>query len=83
MNYSTLLDQITLELESISIAGSIGFLLVFSTVNFVAYKRSADVKSKKSITLLSVILFSIATLVLIVQQFATNVLGVSIALGII
>jgi uncharacterized membrane protein YfcA len=58
-------------------------LLIFSTVNLVAYKRSADVKSKKSITLLGVILCGIATLVLIVQQFNTNMLGVLIALGII
>ena len=79
----TLFITNTLELESISVAGSIGFLMIFSMVNFVAFKRSSDVKSKKSITLLGVILCSVATIVLIVQQFATNVLGVSIALGII
>jgi len=81
--FLTLVITNTLELASISVAGSIGFLLIFSMVNLVAYKRSADVKSKKSITLLGVILCGIATLVLIVQQFASNILGVSIALGII
>lgn len=79
----TLLITNTLELESISIAGSLGFLLIFSVVNLVAYKRSSDVKSNKSITLLGVILCGIATVVLIVQQFKTNMLGVLIALGII
>ena len=79
----TLLIANTLELKSISVAGSIGFLLIFSVVNFVAYKRSTELKSKKSITLLGVILCGIATVVLIVQQFATNVLGISISLGII
>ena len=79
----TLLIANTLELKSISVAGSIGFLLIFSVVNFVAYKRSTELKRKKSITLLGVILCGIATVVLIVQQFATNVLGISISLGII
>lgn len=79
----TLLITNTLELESISIAGSIGFLLIFSTVNLVAYRRSEDAKSKKSITLLGVTLCAIATVVLIVQQFKTNMIGVLIALGII
>lgn len=79
----TLLIANTLELKSISVAGSIGFLLIFSTVNLVAYKRSDELKSNKSITLLGVILCGIATVVLIVQQFATNALGISISLGII
>ncbi|PZX57949.1 APC family permease [Algoriphagus chordae] len=79
----TLLITNTLDLESISIAGSIGFLLIFAMVNLVGFKRSADVKSKKSITLIGAILCGVATVVLIIQQFATNMLGVLIALGII
>ena len=79
----TLLITNTLELEIISIAGSIGFLLIFSTVNLVAFKRSLDVKSSKAITLTGVILCATATLILIVQQFTSNMTGVLIALGII
>ena len=73
----------TLNLESISTAGSVGFLLIFALVNFSAFRLSSKIDSKKMITLSGFILCLIATGVLIVQQFSANRLGVIVSLSII
>lgn len=73
----------TLQLESISTAGSVGFLLIFAMVNFVGYKLAKDTQSKKWIPLTGFILCSIATLVLLQQQFSSNVMGVIVAVSLI
>jgi len=70
-------------LESISTAGSAGFLIVFAVVNFIGYKKSDALESKKVLHLIGAILCSIAFIALIVQQIGDNVLGVAISLGII
>ncbi|WP_417443088.1 APC family permease [Joostella sp.] len=72
-----------LKLESISTAGSVGFLLIFATVNYVGFKKSSEVKAKKWITLIGFLLCVIASLALIIQQYGTNPLGISISLGIV
>lgn len=73
----------TLELESISTAGSVGFLLIFAVVNASAYKLSNETKGKRFISLLGVILCTIAMLALIVQQFISNRTGIIISLSVI
>lgn len=70
-------------LESISTAGSAGFLLIFAMVNYVGYKKYEELNSRKTIHFLGFLLCLIAFLALVVQQFQSNVTGVLIALGII
>ena len=79
----TLLTANFLNLESISTSGSAGFLLIFAVVNYVSYKKSEKIKSSKTIGLIGAILSIAAFVVLIVQQSTSNLLGVSISLGII
>ena len=79
----TLIIANTLKLESISTAGSVGFLLIFAIVNFVGFKLSAETGGSKTVPLAGFILCSIALTVLIIQQFSTNKTGVIVSLGII
>ena len=78
----TLVIANTLNLESISTAGSVGFLLIFAIVNYVGFKLSKEIKGKKSIPLIGFSLCLIATAVLIIQQYSSNKTGVLIAIGI-
>jgi len=73
----------TIDLKSISTAGSSGFLLIFAIVNFVGYKKYEMLNSKKTVHLAGVVLCSIAFITLIVQQSGSNIKGVLISLGII
>ena len=79
----TLLTANFLNLESISTSGSAGFLLVFAVVNYVSFRKGEAIKASKTISLIGAILSAIAFIVLIVQQSSSNLLGVSISLGII
>jgi len=79
----TLIIANFLNLESISTSGSAGFLLIFSTVNFVAFKKAKKINASKIITLIGAVLCFIAFMVMIFQQFHSNVTGVLISLGII
>ncbi|MBO0331472.1 APC family permease [[Muricauda] lutisoli] len=79
----TLVLTNTLELESISTAGSVGFLLVFATVNYVGFKLSKDTKGLKSIPIAGFVLCLIAMMVLLQQQFSSNRMGVIVAIAII
>ncbi|RUA12954.1 MAG: amino acid transporter [Flavobacteriia bacterium] len=73
----------TLQLESISTAGSVGFLLIFAIVNLVGFRLAKDTKSKRIIPLAGFILCSIATLALLQQQFGPNKVGVLVAVSLI
>ena len=70
-------------LESISTAGSAGFLLIFCLVNYIGFKKHTILQSNKTINLLASILCLLAFCTLIVQQSQTNVTGVVVALGLI
>lgn len=70
-------------LQSISTAGSAGFLLIFAIVNFIGYKKHGELDSNKWIHLIATILCALAFLTLIFQQFSSNKMGVLISLGII
>ncbi len=80
---ATLILVNTLDLESISTAGSVGFLLIFGIVNFIGFKLSKQIKGNKIIPLLGAILSVIALIILIKQQYQTNVKGVIVAISII
>ena len=80
---STLILVNALQLQSISTAGSVGFLLIFGVVNLVGYRLSKETGSNKIIPLLGFVLCMIATIILINQQYTSNATGVTIALAII
>lgn len=79
----TLLVANTLNLESISTAGSVGFLLIFAIVNYIGFKLSDEIKGNKIIPFVGFIFCSVALVVLIVQQYSSNILGVIVAFSII
>ena len=79
----TLIVANTINLENISIAGSIGFLLIFAMVNYVGFKLAKQINGNKLIPFIGFLLCTIATLVLVIQQFPTNKTGIIIAASII
>ena len=62
----------TLKLESISAAGSVGFLLIFTVVNDTGFKLSKEIGGKKSIPLLGAIFCFIAKVALLVQHYSVS-----------
>lgn len=73
----------TFNLESISTAGSAGFLFIFAIVNYIGTKKHNLLHSKKWIHTTGFLLCSLAFLALITQQFSQNKTGVIISLSII
>ncbi len=73
----------TVDLESISTSGSIGFLVIFGVVNLVAFKKRQVIGANAIVPLVGAFLCFSAFVILINQQLQSNVLGVAIALGII
>ncbi len=80
---ATLILVNTLDLESISTAGSIGFLLIFAAVNYTGFKLSKDINGTKFLPLAGFILCISAMVALVIQQFSSNLLGVIVSGGII
>lgn len=80
---ATLILVNTLELESISTAGSIGFLLVFATVNYSGFKLADKISGNKWLPMSGFILCIIALVALIQQEFTDNKTGVLVAAGIV
>lgn len=80
---ATLAITNTLNLESISTAGSVGFLLIFALVNFSGYKLADKTNSKKAMPIIGFVFCLVALLALIVQQYSANRQSVYISLGII
>ncbi|MGP1993593.1 APC family permease [Zobellia laminariae] len=70
-------------LQSISTAGSVGFLLIFSIVNYIGFEQHKELESKKWIHLMASLLCFLAFLTLIIQQFSQNRTGVIASLSII
>ncbi|WP_417592851.1 APC family permease [Owenweeksia hongkongensis] len=79
----TLVAVNTLELESISTAGSVGFLLIFAVVNFVGFKKASAINGNKVIPISGFLLCSFALLALIVQQYGDNPTGVIVAVSVV
>ncbi len=80
---ATLILVNILDLESISTAGSVGFLLIFGVVNYTGFRLSAKISGNRGIPLTGFVCCMIALLILLHQQYETNLTGVLIALGII
>lgn len=79
----TLIVVNTLKLESISTAGSVGFLLIFAIVNFVGFKLAKQINGNKIIPLIGCIVCTVSLGALIVQQYSTSKTDVFIAVGIV
>lgn len=79
----TLLVANFLDLESISVSGSAGFLLIFAMVNYVAFKRAGDIQANKLFVGLGALLCLLAFIILVAQQFGSNREGVMISLELI
>lgn len=71
-----------LNLESISTAGSAGFLWIFCVVNYSNFKLANQTKSNKSISLAGSILCLVALVALLSQQLHSSPIGVYVVLGI-
>ena len=80
---ATLILVNMLNLESISTAGSVGFLLIFGMVNLAGFKLSKNTGGNKVIPLAGFILCMIASAILIHQQYSSNIIGVIVSAGII
>ncbi len=79
----TLLAANTLDLENISTAGSVGFLIIFGIVNYVSFKLTEEINGSKVITLLGVIFCFLSTIILLIQEYSSNFRGVLVAIGIV
>jgi amino acid transporter len=79
----TLLVTNTLNLETISTTGSVGFILIFAMVNLAGLKLSEKINGNKLIPLIGFLLCLIALFVLIVQQYSSNRIGIIVATSII
>ena len=80
---ATILITNTLNLESISIAGSIGFLIIFAIVNFIGYQKSLQIKGNKIIPLFGFLSCLIALITLVINQYSENILGIWISFGLV
>jgi L-asparagine transporter-like permease len=73
----------TLNLDNIATSGSIGFLLIFAIVNLSAYRLRANISANAWIPMIAFILCLTAMVVLTVQQYGTNRIGILISLGLV
>jgi len=80
---ATLVIANFLELESISTAGSVGFLLVFAIVNFTSLKLYDQIGGKRILPFIGLLFCSLAIVILISQEFSSNKTGVVAAFSII
>lgn len=79
---TTLILVNVLQLESISTAGSVGFILIFGIVNFVGFKLSNEVQANKIIPISGFVLCIVALIILIHQQLQSNLTGVLVSVAI-
>ena len=80
---TTLILVNILQLESISTAGSVGFILIFGIVNFVCFKLSHELQANKVIPISGFVLCLVALGILIHQQLQSNLTGVLVSMAII
>lgn len=80
---ATLILVNVLDLESISTAGSVGFLLIFAMVNFTGFKLAGQINGNRWLPLAGFVLCIMALVILIRQQYRTNLTGVLISAGLI
>lgn len=79
----TLIIANTFNLEVISTAGSMGFLLIFAMVNLVAFRKADEIHANKFMTLTACLLCIAALVALTTQQWRSNYTGTLVAIAII
>ena len=79
----TLIVVNTVNLESISTAGSVGFILIFTLVNYIGIRLSKTLNGVKVIPIVGFLLGLTALVILIEQQYSSNRLGVILAISFI
>lgn len=79
----TLLLVNLLDLESISTAGSVGFILIFAVINMTGIRLYKEIDGVKWIPTVGFVLCTIALVVLIGYEVKSNYTGVLVSLGII
>lgn len=80
---ATLVLVNVLQLESISTAGSVGFLLIFGVVNFAGFRLSKETGGNTFLPLIGSVLCLLALVILISQQYESNLVGVLVSFAII
>ncbi len=70
----------SINLTEIAIIGSASFLLVFSIVNFSAYKKALEIDASKWITITAFLLVSFALMVLMLYTYKSNTRAVMVFL---
>lgn len=80
---ATLILTNTLDLESISTAGSVGFLFIFGLVNVVGYRTRKATGATAMVPLMGALLCFLALLLLMIQQYESNPTGVLVAISIL
>lgn len=73
----------TLNLDNIATSGSIGFLLIFAMVNLSAFRLRAKISANAGIPVIAFILCLTAMIVLTIQQYGANRIGILISLGLV
>ncbi|WP_067782928.1 APC family permease [Actinomyces vulturis] len=79
----TLISVNVLPLQTISTAGSLGFLLIFAVVNASAVKLSANIGMHRAIPTVGAVLCLVASVILVGQQWRSTPTGVTIAVGLV
>lgn len=80
---ATLVLTNLLNLESISTAGSLGFLLIFAIVNMAGFRLHKEINGNKIIPLFGFLLCSLSLIILIIQQYSANRTGVLVAVSLV
>lgn len=80
---ATLVFVNTLALQSISTAGSVGFLLIFAAVNWVGVRRAQDIGGTKIIPVFGAIVCLLAVAALLAHTYQTSLPNLLIATAII
>ncbi len=79
----TLILVNTVNLESISTAGSSGFILVFIVVNMTGFRLAGKISAKRFFPAAGFVLGTASFITLVVQQFSANRPGIILALSVI
>ncbi len=80
---ATLILVNVLDLTTISTAGSVGFLLIFSAVNYVGFKLHKTIKGNRFLPFTGFLLCITALIIMISQQITTNKIGLIVAVLVV
>lgn len=73
----------TMNIANISIAGSIGFLLVFSCVNFSAFIKAKEINGSRIVFFTGGVLTLLALVILLLEQWEENIIGILVFLVVL